>query len=132
MWCPRSISDTTFRDHLTYTPPLEACEGLGLSDDPIGEDFGCEPARLPVLSPAPGTPARRMPASAELSLGGCSLAAGSLVERPTGLAEPAGRLEPEMATDWAPYVLMAGSPCSGWERPSSLALGPKREPVRWA
>jgi len=27
VWCPRSISETTFRDHLTYTPPLEACEG---------------------------------------------------------------------------------------------------------
>ena len=70
-----------------------------------------------------------MPASAELSLGERSLGAWSLVERPTGLAEPAGRLEPEAACEWAPYAPMAGSPCSGWERPSSLAVGPKREPV---
>ena len=72
-----------------------------------------------------------MHASAELLLGECSLAAWSLVEPPTGSAEPAGRLKLEMARDWAPYAPMAGSPCSGWERPSSLALGPKREPVRW-
>ncbi len=29
VWRSRSVSDTTPKDHLTYTPPLEACEGLG-------------------------------------------------------------------------------------------------------
>ena len=58
------------------------------------------------------------------------------MERPTGLAEPAERPEPEPAREWAPDALMAGSPCFGWERPSSLAVGPKAEPqkgepVRW-
>ncbi len=90
------------------------------SGDLTVEDFGCEPARLPVPSRPPGTPPRRLPASAERSF----------VGRPTGLGEPAGRPKPEAACEWAPDALIAGSPCSGRERPSSLAVGPKREPLR--
>ena len=54
------------------------------SGDPTVEDFRCEPALSPVPSRPHGTPLPRMPASAEWSL----------VGQPTGLAEPAARLEP--------------------------------------
>ena len=95
------------------------------SGDPTVEDFGCEPAWQPVPSQPPGTPPRRTRARAE------SWLVEPLVGRPTGWAEPDGRPEPEAPREWAPDALTAGSPCSGWERPSSLAVDLKREPVRW-
>ena len=95
------------------------------SGDPTVEDFGREPAWQPVPSRPPGTPPRRTRARAK------SWLVEPLAGRPTGWAEPDGRPEPEAPREWAPDALTAGSPCSGWERPSSLAVDLKREPVRW-
>ena len=181
------MSHTTPEDYLTYTPPSEACEGLGAAGGLWKEYSGPRPVlshgyhpshrtgtreatvlgptteitvddlcRKLALSPLPsgplGKPLPRTPASAGRSPAECALvghspvecplvghslveralAVRSLAERSTGLAEPAGRAEPEASRGGAPDALMAGAPCPGcWERRSWLVASRTHESVGW-